>query len=153
MHSIRKEVRRISNQHYQTTLDLRKSSNERILQRQSRPYTHQHTDYQAAKEDEQEDPNSLEQRENVEISLRATNFVPLRCLKQDNSNGIIQDRLSEDYCVQLRLNFVDVEDGQDRDGICRRERSTDRDSLNETDGQAVQGYSRPYPQNETQRYS
>lgn len=49
----------------------------------------------------------------------ASPLVPLRGLKQYNSNRIVEYRLAEDDGVELRFDFVEVENRKDCDRIRR----------------------------------
>ena len=99
MHSVGKEVAGVSDQKDQTALDFGEASNVSILQHESAADTNNHTDEKTAKEYEQEDAYGLEQAEDVQIAFGSSFFVPLCSLEQDDSNGIVQDRLAKDNGV------------------------------------------------------
>ena len=53
----------------------------------------------------------------------------MRRLKDDNSHGIVEDRLAKNDGVQLRVDLVGREDGEYGDRIGGRERGADRDAV------------------------
>lgn len=69
--------------------------------------------------------------------------VLLRSLKQDNGNGVVKYGLSEDDSVQLGIDFVGVENGQDRHWIRGREGSADGHGFDKRNVQAFERYTGP----------
>jgi hypothetical protein len=118
MNAVREKVARICNEHNEAGLNLRISPDERILQGERRTNAYQNPNEHTSEEDEQEDADSFEETNDAHVS-NFTCLISLRCFEQHDSNSIVQDRFSEDDSVQLRLNFVEVENGKNGDGICR----------------------------------
>ena len=99
MHSVRKEVAGVSDQKDQTALDFGEASNVGILQHESAADANNHPDKKTAEKYEQEDAYGLEQAEDVQVAFGSSFFIPLCSLEQDDSNGIVQDRLAKDDSV------------------------------------------------------
>lgn len=79
------------------------------LQQEACPQSNQGTNDQTAKEDDQEDANTLKEAQGCQSTLE-TVLVILCRFKQYNSNSIVQDRLAEDHGVEFRVDFVSIED-------------------------------------------
>jgi hypothetical protein len=117
MDSVRKEVARIGDQNDEAALDLGETPDQGILEQKTRADANNQANHQTAKEDEQENTNTLKQTQDSEMTLGGALPVLLSSLEQDNGNGVVEDRLSEDDGIELWVDFVGVEDGKDGDGI------------------------------------
>lgn len=116
MQALREEVRRISDQDNETALNLREAPDIRKLQQQSRSHTDDNANQQTAKEDDQEDADTLEETQDA-VATSIALVVLLRRLEDDNGNGVVEDGFAKDDGVQLRVDFVGVENGENCDGI------------------------------------
>jgi hypothetical protein len=67
------------------------------------------------------------------MTLGGALSVLLSSLEQDNSNSVVEDRLSEDDGIELWVDFISVEDGKDGDRIGGGESCADRDGLDKGD--------------------
>jgi hypothetical protein len=143
MHAVGKEIACVGDQNNQRALNPWEPAHIGILQRKSGPNPYDNANDQAGEEDEQENPNSLKQADDVQISRRSSFPVSLGGLKQDDGDGVVENGLAEDDGVEFRLDFVEIEDGEDGDWVCGRERGTDRDGFDPGDLQAVEGYPGP----------
>lgn len=139
MTSLREEVAGISNQHNQTALNLWVTSNIGELQNESSTNANHHTNQQTAKEDEQENADTLKEVDKP-VGLLRLGFVLLSSLEDDNGDGIIEDGFAKNDRVQFRVDFVGVEDGQDSDRVGSRERRADRNGVNERHIEPPQRY-------------
>lgn len=106
----------VGNEDNQTALNLGEPAEVSELQQQRSSHAHQETNEHTAEEDEQKDAGTLEEADKAEIAGFAL-VILLRRLEDDDGNGIVQDRLSKDDGIQLGVDLVGVEDGQDGDGI------------------------------------
>ena len=136
--SVREEVARICNKYNETALDLGETSDKGILEQQTRANADDQANHQTAKEDKQEDTDTLKETQDGQMTLGSTLPVLLSSLEENNGNSVIEDRLSEDDGVELWVNFVGVEDGKDCDGIGSGERCADRDGLDKGDVQTLE---------------
>ena len=102
----------------------------RELEQQRRSRRNHHTNQQTAKEYEHEDADALQEAQEPHLRLLAL-LVPLRRLKDDDGDGIVQDRLAKDDGVQLGVDLVGREDGEDGHGVGGGERGADGDGIDE----------------------
>ena len=133
MDAVCEKVSGVRNEHHQTALNLGVLANVRILEQQRSARPDKNANQQTPKEHEAEDAYALQEAEESHVRLLAL-LVPLRRLKDDNRDGIVEDRLAKDDGVQLRVDLVRVEDGEDGDGIRGRERRADGDGVDEAVG-------------------
>jgi hypothetical protein len=147
---IGEEVAGVSDQEDQATLDLWVSPDVSEFEQQTGRDANHNSDRQAAKEDQHEDTDGLEQTQNGQFAGIRARLVLLRRLKQHNRNSIVQDGLSKDDRVKFRVNFIRVEDGQDCYRIGGAQCCANAHCFDETDVQALQGDARPEPENYTQ---
>lgn len=142
VHAIGEKVTGVGNENDQAALDLRHAPHQGILETQRGSNSNHNADEHTAKENQQEEPASLKEVQEGQRP-RLTLGIFLRRLKQDNRNGIIQDGLAKNHGIELRLDLVEVENGQDGDGVCCGEGSAHGDGLDEGDVQPVQRDTRP----------
>jgi hypothetical protein len=91
MNRIGEEVASVSDQENQATLDLGISSYMRELKQQTGRNSNDNSNRQAAKEDQHEDANGLEQTQDGQFASVRAGLVLLRRLKQHNSDSIVQN--------------------------------------------------------------
>lgn len=125
---MRKEICSVGNQDNQTALNLGKASDVCKLEEQSGTHANDHANKHTTKEDEQENANSFKEADESIVASLAL-VVLLRRLENDNGNGIVEDRLAKDDGVQLGIDFVGVEDGQDGHRISRRQCCANGDGI------------------------
>jgi hypothetical protein len=140
-----KEVASVSDQEDQATLNLWISPYVSEFEQQTGCNSNHDSDRQAAKEDQHEDANGLEQTQNGQFASIRAGLVLLRRLEQYNRNSIVQNRFSKDDGVKLRVNFVRIEDGQDCYRIGSAQGCANAHGFDETDVQSLQGNARPEP--------
>ena len=140
-----KEVAGISDQENQATLDLWISSHVSELEQQTGRNSNHDSDRQAAKEDQHEDANGLEQTQNGQFASLRARLVLLRRLEQHDRDSIVQDGFSKDDGVKFRVDLVCVEDGQDCYGIGSAQGCANAHGFDETDVQTLQGDAGPEP--------
>jgi hypothetical protein len=87
-------------------------------------------------EDAEEDAKGLKQADYAKCL--GTIFVLLSGLEKDDGDGVVEDGLSEDECVQLWFHLVCVEDGKNGDGVGGRQSSANRHGLDEVDLEAIE---------------
>ena len=121
VHAIREKVSGIRKKNHKTALNLRIPPNIRKLKKKRRAHTREHANHQTPKEDEQENTRTLKEAQEPHIGPRPM-LVPLRRLEDDDGNSIVEDRLAKDDGVELGIDLVRVEDGEDGHGIGGRER-------------------------------
>jgi hypothetical protein len=139
------EVAGVRDQENQATLNLRIPSHVSEFKQQTGCNPNHNADRQAAKEDQHEDANGLEQTQDRQFASIRARLVLLRRLEQHNRNSIVQDGFSKDDGVKFRVDFVRVEDGQDCYRIGGAQSCTNAHCFDETDVQALQGDARPEP--------
>lgn len=127
--AIGEEVGGIGNENNEAALNLRVSSEVGHLEEEGRHNTDEDTDDQAAEEDDEEDAETLEETD--EAHPGGVGLVLLSSFEYDNGDGVIQNRLAKDDGVQLRIDLVGVENGQDGDGVGSGESCADGDGINE----------------------
>lgn len=59
-------------------------------------------------------------------------------LVHDDTDGVVQDALAKDDAVQLRVNLVCVEDGQDRHRVCGRQCRAKNEALKQCELEAFE---------------
>jgi hypothetical protein len=118
VNGIGEKVRCVCDQNDQATLNLGISSDVCKLQQQARSQTEDDTNHQAAKENQQEDADRFKQAQDCQFSCRLSCFVFLCRLEENDRNCVVQDTLAEDDGVELRVDFVGVENGEDGDRVC-----------------------------------
>lgn len=128
-HPVREKVTRIRYQRDDATLNMRIQREIRMFQTQRAHKTECYTQSHGDGEREQEDPDSMEERGNVyvlavelgegsESKVIISGYCPIfeaisiYSLIHDDRDGIVEDTFAEDDAVQLRIDFVCVEDGQ-----------------------------------------
>jgi hypothetical protein len=67
----------------------------------------------------------------------------LCCFKQHNSDGIVEDRLSEDDGVEFGFYLVRIKNGKNGNGISGREGGAHRHGFDEIDLEAIERYPGP----------
>ena len=117
MDTIREEIAGVRNEDDQAAFDLGILPEKCVLENKSCAHAHDHSDDEAASEDEEEDSNGFEDIDNIQITRDSSRPVPLCCLEEDDGDGIVQYGFSENDSIELGLDFVDVENGQYSDGI------------------------------------
>lgn len=115
MNSVGEEVCEVGNQDDQTGFCLGVASDVCELERERCDNANHDTNEQTSEEDAKENAKSLKQARDAQC-LSAV-LVLLRGLEKDDGNGVVEDRLAEDKGVQLRLDFVRVKDGENRNRI------------------------------------
>ena len=65
-------------------------------------------------------------------------------VEHDDGDGIIEDRFAKDDRVELRINFVGVEDGENRDGIRGAERRAEDEAFEERQRDGLDLEERPH---------
>ena len=143
MDGVGEEVCSVRDEEDETALDFRIPPNMCEFQKQTRRKPDQQSDDKRAKEDQQENANRLEQTQHRQLPRRRARSVLLRRFEQYDSDGVVQDRLAEDDGVQLGVDFIGVEDGEDGDGIGSGECSADGDGFDEGDVEAFEWDARP----------
>ena len=144
---MREKVGGVGNQEDEAALDLGEASDVGKLEQQGRPNANNDANEQTAKEDEQEDAAPLEEAEEP-VAAALPLVVLLRRLKDDDGNGVVENGLAKDDGVQLRVDLVCVEDGEDSDGIRSRKSGADRDGVDKGHVQRA-GDEREQPENQT----
>lgn len=76
--------------------------------------------------------------------------VPLRSLEQHNGNRIVQDALTKDDGVELWVDLVGIENGQNGDRVCGRERCAHRHGFDKGYVEPFQRYPCPQPEDDAQ---
>lgn len=76
----------------------------------------------------------------------------MRGLEENNSDGIVQYGLAKYEGIELRFDFVRVEDGEDRDRVRGGKSGADGHGFNEINLEAIEGYSRPHKQYHSQNH-
>ena len=79
--------------------------------------SYHNTDDHTCEKDEQEEADGFEQAQYCQIPSSSSFFVSLCSFEEHNGNRIVQDRFAKDDGVQLWLDFVEVEDGKNRDRV------------------------------------
>jgi hypothetical protein len=130
---IREEVACIGNENDKTTLDLGEAPDQGILEQKTRANANNQTNHQTAEEDQQENTDTLEQTQDGQMTLGGALSVFLSSLEQDNGDGVVEDGFSKDDGVELRVDFISVEDGKDGDGVGSGESCADRNCFDKGD--------------------
>jgi hypothetical protein len=143
MNGIGEEIRCVCDQNDQATLNLGVAPDVCKLQQQARSQTEDDTNHQAAKEHQQEDADRFEQAQDCQFSCRFSCFVFLCCFEEHDSNRVVENTLAKDDGVQLRVDFVGIENGEDCDRVCCRQCCADGHGLDEGDVQTIDVESRP----------
>jgi hypothetical protein len=133
MDGIREEVACISDENNEAALDLWEAPDQGVLEQKTRANADNEANHQTAEEDEQKDADTLEQTQDGQMTFGGALSVFLSSLEQDNSDGVVEDGLSKDDSVELRVNLISVEDGKDGDGIGSGESCADGDGLDKGD--------------------
>ena len=128
LQTVGKEVGCVGDEDDEAALDLREPPHVRKLQQQGRSHTDDNANHQAAEENDQEDADTLEEAKDA-VGTRVTLVVLLRRLEDDNGDGVVEDGLAKDDGVELGVDLVRVEDGQNRDGVGGRERCAHGDGV------------------------
>lgn len=116
MDGVRKEIACIRNEDDNAAFSLRETSNMSKLEEERSQHSHDEADEQAAKEDKQENAHGLDSAERSQ--LRGIGVSVFLCgLEQHNGNCIVENRFAEDDSVELWIDPVRCEDGQDCYGI------------------------------------
>lgn len=113
-----------------------------MLQNQRCENTGKNANQQTHCKHEKENPDTLEETSNRWI-LVVLELV--RRLKHDDSNGVVQDTLSKDDSVELRIDFVCFEDGQDSNRVCSRKCRAEGKRLDKRQGEGFERKKRPKP--------
>lgn len=109
-----------------------------MLEHQTAAQSENHSQRHRDAEGEQEDADSVEEGENVNLfavelrkgsgkmRCRSASSPPFpadseHSLEHDDSDRIVQDALSKDDRVELRIDVQRVEDGEDGDRVCSGE--------------------------------
>lgn len=116
MYAVGEEVGGVGYEDDEAALNLGQPSQVCELEEESGAGADNDTDEQASEEDEQEDAGTLEEAEEA-VATGLALVVLLGRLEDDNGNGVVEDGLAEDDGVELGVNLVRVEDGEDGDGI------------------------------------
>jgi len=98
MNSVREEITRVCDEHDKARFDLRISPNEGVFQSKGSTNAYQGSNEQTSKEHKQENPDSLKETDDAEIS-HLPSFVTLCRLEEHNSDSIVQYRLPKNDCV------------------------------------------------------
>lgn len=59
-------------------------------------------------------------------------------LKHDDRDGVVQQALAKDDRVQFRVDVKRVKDGEDRDGVGRRQGRTEQEALDDREREAFE---------------
>lgn len=132
VHTMREEVGGVRDEDNKAALNVREPSDVGDLEQQCRQDTNDNADNQTTEEDKQEDAGGLKEAENA-VAGRLPLFVLLGGFENNNGNSIVEDRFTEDDGIELRVDFVSVEDGEDCDGIGSRECSPDGNGIDEAE--------------------
>lgn len=144
-------------------LDSREEVEMRVLEDQRRSQSESYSESHRDGELKQEDGDSVEEGrdENVvavevgESPIGGTNtsesaFIARNegkgerhLLVQNNTDSIVDEALAEDDRVELWIDLVRVEDGQDRNGVGRRQSRTEDQALNQGEFDAFETCERP----------
>jgi hypothetical protein len=81
MDSVRKEVARIGDQNDEAALDLGETPDQGILEQKTRADANNQANHQTAKEDQQENADTLEQTQDGQMTLSGTLSVLLSSLE------------------------------------------------------------------------
>lgn len=153
MNGIREEVAGVGDQNDDTAFDFRESSDVGHLKQDRRRDTYQEPNDQTAKEDEEKKPAAFKQREDGQLLVRVAFFVLLSRLEKHDGDGIVQYRLAKNNGVEFRVDLVGIENGQDRDWICRRQCSAHRDGFDKVDAHSIQVQTCPDIEDEPKHHS
>lgn len=145
VHCIGEEVAGICDQEDEAALNLRVSSDMGEFQEQARSNANAQSDEYTTEEDKQEHPNGLEQAYDSQLARISSRPVPLCGLEQDDRNRVVQNRLPEDYGVQLWVHLICVENGQDCNRVGSAERCAYTEGFDEADIQTFKWDPRPEP--------
>jgi hypothetical protein len=109
--AVGEEVGRVRDQDDEAALRLGIAADVRELEEQGGCHAHKHADELTSEEDDQEDTETFKEAEEAELS--GVDLVSLCGLEDNDSDGVIEDRFAKDDGVQLGIDLVGVEDGQD----------------------------------------
>ena len=112
--AVGKEVRRIGDQQDKGTLDAGEAAHVGVLEQQGGADADRDADQQADGEDQEEDADALEQAADGGL---AGAMELLGGLEHDDGDGVVEDALAKDDGVELGIDLVGVEDGQDGDRV------------------------------------
>lgn len=115
--SIGKKVRCIGNEDDETALNLGHTAYVGEFEQQTRRHPDDNPNDQAAKEHKQENANTFEKTQHGQLAGDGTLAVFLCGLKKNDGDGVIEDGLAEDDGVELRVDLVGGEDGENGDGV------------------------------------
>jgi CRISPR/Cas system-associated protein Cas10 (large subunit of type III CRISPR-Cas system) len=115
-----KEVCEVCDQHDKTCLCFRITSHICKLERQRSHDAYHDTNKETPEEDAKENAKRLKQAHDAKVL--STIFVFLRRLEENNGDCIVEDGLAKDERVELWLDFVGIEDGENSDRVGGRER-------------------------------
>jgi hypothetical protein len=137
---MREEVGGIRNQDNKTTLNLGEPANIGKLEQKSGRDADNDSDHQTAKEDQQEDTGTLEEADDTVVTRLAL-VVLLSGLEDDNGNGVVEDGFAKDDGVELGIDLVCIEDGEDCNWIGGRQGGADGNGIDKghVDGTRDQG--------------
>ncbi len=128
MNTVREEVCSIGDQNNDTALCLGEAADVGKLEEQGGADASNDTNQQGTKENQQEDASTFEEAD-YSMADSLSLFVSLRRLENDNSDGVVEDRLAENDGVKLGIDFVRIENGENGDGIGSRQGRADRDGV------------------------
>lgn len=89
--SVRKEVARICDENNETALNLGEAPDKSVLEQQTRADADDQPNHQTAKEDKQEDTDTLKETQDGQMTFGSTLPVLLSSLEENNSDSVVED--------------------------------------------------------------
>lgn len=158
MHGIGEEVACIGDEEDDAALDLWLTANMREFEQERCPNADCQSDDETAGEDQQEDAKALEELDRgqgsghdcaaIFLIHRHGRLVALRRLEEDNGDCVVEDRFTKNDRVEVRIDLVGVEDGQDGDGIGGRQGRADRNCLDKGEVHGLEWQQGPEEEND-----
>jgi hypothetical protein len=112
---IGEEIACVCNQNYEATFRFWEPSKVGELEHERGDNSNDEANHQAPEEHNKESSNTFEQAKHFDTI--ACLLVSLSRFEEYDRNGVVQDSLSENNGIKLRIDFVGVENGQNRDWV------------------------------------
>lgn len=122
------EVCRVWDEEDKTAFDLGCTADVGELEEESCTDSNDNANQQTTKENQQEDTSGFKEAEDTSALVSGI-VVALRSLENDNGNGVVENGFTENNGVQLRVDLVGVENGENRYGIRGGESCADGDGV------------------------